>query len=162
MDTVTLTIDGQPVTVAGKTVLRGDRAASRPLLPPGHGIDSSCVCIVKIEKMPKLRTCARRLRRDGLAHAPTGGRRAAGVFEFLLINHRSTPGAKGGNARCRIFRTFGATEPDGSAASASTATASTDVVWPTLMLNPTGAFSALRALHARHRRRCEINIIDRG
>ena len=62
MDTVTLTIDGKPVTVEkGKTVLQA-AIESGIKIPyycyhPGLGIDGSCrVCIVKIEKMAKLQT----------------------------------------------------------------------------------------------------------
>ena len=62
MDTVTLTIDGQQVTVAkGKTVLQAaiEAGISVPYycFHPGLAVDGSCrVCIVKIEKMPKLQT----------------------------------------------------------------------------------------------------------
>ena len=66
MDTVSLTIDGRQVTVEkGKTVLQAaiDSGVSVPYYcyHPGLGIDGSCrVCIVKIEKMPKLQTsCSR-------------------------------------------------------------------------------------------------------
>src|SRR5205807_9038410 len=65
MDTVTVTIDGRPVTVEkGKTVLQAaiENGVQVPYYcyHPGIGIDGSCrVCIVKIEKMPKLQTsCA--------------------------------------------------------------------------------------------------------
>jgi predicted molibdopterin-dependent oxidoreductase YjgC len=60
MDTVTLTIDGRSVTVEkGKTVLQAaiEAGISVPYYcyHPGIGVDGSCrVCIVKIEKMPKL------------------------------------------------------------------------------------------------------------
>jgi len=62
MDTVTLTIDGRPVTVEkGKTLLQA--AIESGIKIPyycyhsGLGIDGSCrVCIVKIEKMAKLQT----------------------------------------------------------------------------------------------------------
>ena len=71
MDTVTLTIDGRPVTVPkGRTVLQA-AIESGIKIPyycyhPGLGIDGSCrVCIVKIEKMPKLQTSC----------STTGGRR---------------------------------------------------------------------------------------
>src|SRR5213076_3050523 len=62
MDSVTLTIDGRQVTVEkGKTVLQA-AIASGISVPyycyhPGISIDGSCrVCIVKVEKMPKLQT----------------------------------------------------------------------------------------------------------
>ena len=70
METVTLTIDGREVTVEkGKTVLQAaiENGISVPYYcyHPGIGIDGSCrVCIVKIEKMPKLQTsCSTRLHR---------------------------------------------------------------------------------------------------
>ena len=62
METVTLTIDGRPVTVAkGRTVLQAaiEAGISVPYYcyHPGISIDGSCrVCVVKIEKMPKLQT----------------------------------------------------------------------------------------------------------
>ena len=62
METVTLTIDGKPVTVEkGKTVLQAaiESGISVPYYcyHPGIGIDGSCrVCVVKVEKMPKLQT----------------------------------------------------------------------------------------------------------
>ena len=62
MDTVTLTIDGQQVTVEkGKTVLQAaiEHGFSVPYYcyHPGISIDGSCrVCLVKIEKMAKLQT----------------------------------------------------------------------------------------------------------
>ena len=62
METVSLTIDGRQVTVAkGKTVLQAaiEAGISVPYycFHPGLTVDGSCrVCIVKIEKMPKLQT----------------------------------------------------------------------------------------------------------
>jgi NADH-quinone oxidoreductase subunit G len=96
MDTVTLTIDGQSLTVAkGKTVLQAaiEAGISVPYYcyHPGLGIDGSCrVCIVKIEKMPKLQTSCSTTCIDGMVvttrDAETTQARA-GVFEFLLVNH---------------------------------------------------------------------------
>jgi NADH dehydrogenase/NADH:ubiquinone oxidoreductase subunit G len=72
MDTVTLTIDGREVTVEkGETVLQ---AAIRNGVDvpyycyhPGLGVDGSCrVCIVKIEKMPKLQTSCSTVCTDGM------------------------------------------------------------------------------------------------
>ena len=62
METVSLTIDGRDITVAkGKTVLEAalENGISIPFYcyHPGIGVEGSCrVCIVKIEKMPKLQT----------------------------------------------------------------------------------------------------------
>ncbi|MEO7191777.1 MAG: molybdopterin-dependent oxidoreductase [Vicinamibacterales bacterium] len=96
MDTVKLTIDGREITVEkGKTVLE---AAIRHGIPvpyycyhPGLGVDGSCrVCIVKIEKMPKLQTSCSTICTDGMAvvtdSADVQAARAS-VFEFLLANH---------------------------------------------------------------------------
>ena len=60
METVTLTIDGRSVTVEkGKTVLQASIEAGIKVpyycYHPALGVDGSCrVCLVKIEKMPKL------------------------------------------------------------------------------------------------------------
>ena len=62
METVNLTIDGKPLAVEkGKTVLQAaiEHGIKVPYYcyHPGLGIDGSCrVCLVKIEKMPKLQT----------------------------------------------------------------------------------------------------------
>jgi NADH-quinone oxidoreductase subunit G len=96
MDTVTLTIDGQQITVAkGKTVLQAaiEAGISVPYYcyHPGLAVDGSCrVCIVKIEKMPKLQTSCSTMCTDGMVistrDAETTQARA-GVLEFLLVNH---------------------------------------------------------------------------
>jgi NADH-quinone oxidoreductase subunit G len=96
METVTLTIDGRPVTVQkGRTVLQA-AIESGVKIPyycyhPGLGIDGSCrVCIVKIEKMPKLQTsCSTTVAEGMVVHtqSPDVVEARASVFEFLLINH---------------------------------------------------------------------------
>jgi NADH-quinone oxidoreductase subunit G len=96
MDTVTLTIDGRPVTVAkGKTVLQAaiESGISVPYYcyHPGLGIDGSCrVCVVKIEKMGKLQTSCSTTCTDGMVvqtRDPDVVEARAGVLEFLLVNH---------------------------------------------------------------------------
>jgi NADH-quinone oxidoreductase subunit G len=96
MDSVTLTIDGRQVVVEkGKTVLQAaiEHGITVPYYcyHPGIGIDGSCrVCIVKIEKMPKLQTSCSTVCTDGMVvHTRTEEVAAAraSVFEFLLINH---------------------------------------------------------------------------
>jgi NADH-quinone oxidoreductase subunit G len=96
METVTLTIDGRQVTVEkGKTVLQAaiESGVSVPYYcyHPGISIDGSCrVCIVKIEKMPKLQTSCSTVCADGMVvttRSPEVDVARAGVFEFLLINH---------------------------------------------------------------------------
>src|SRR6266567_5986997 len=96
METVTLTIDGRTITVEkGKTVLQAaiENGISVPYYcyHPGISIDGSCrVCIVKIEKMPKLQTsCSTPCAAGMVVHTRTEDVVAAraSVFEFLLINH---------------------------------------------------------------------------
>jgi NADH-quinone oxidoreductase subunit G len=96
MDAVTLTIDGRQVTVEkGKTVLQAavENGISVPYYcyHPGIGVDGSCrVCIVKVEKMPKLQTSCSTVCTDGMVvhtRTPEVVAARAGVFEFLLINH---------------------------------------------------------------------------
>jgi NADH-quinone oxidoreductase subunit G len=96
MDTVTLTIDGRAVTVPkGATILQAALDNGIPLpyycYHPGLGVDGSCrVCIVKVEKMPKLQTSCSTVCTDGMV-VDTSSREVvdarASVFEFLLINH---------------------------------------------------------------------------
>jgi NADH-quinone oxidoreductase subunit G len=96
METVTLTIDGRQVTVEkGKTVLQA-AIESGIKVPyycyhPGLGIDGSCrVCIVKIEKMPKLQTSCSTPVAEGMVvstQTPDVVEARASVFEFLLVNH---------------------------------------------------------------------------
>ncbi len=96
METVTLTIDGRQVTVEkGKTALQAaiEAGISVPYycFHPGLKVDGSCrVCIVKIEKMPKLQTSCSMVCTEGMVvstrDAETTAARA-GVLEFLLVNH---------------------------------------------------------------------------
>ena len=96
METVTLTIDGRAVTVEkGRTVLQA-AIESGVKIPyycyhPGLGIDGSCrVCIVRIEKMPKLQTSCSTPVAEGMVvdtQTPDVVEARASVFEFLLINH---------------------------------------------------------------------------
>ncbi|MBM3780233.1 MAG: 2Fe-2S iron-sulfur cluster binding domain-containing protein [Acidobacteria bacterium] len=96
VETVTLTIDGRQVSVPkGTTVLQAAIQAGIQVpyycYHPGLGVDASCrVCLVKIEKFPKLQTsCSTPVAEGMVVH--TNDREAvegrAGVFEFLLINH---------------------------------------------------------------------------
>ncbi|HUF24952.1 MAG TPA: molybdopterin-dependent oxidoreductase [Vicinamibacterales bacterium] len=96
MDSVTLTIDGKQVSVpAGTTVLQAAIQAGIQIpyycYHPGLGIDGSCrVCIVKIEKMPKLQTSCSTPCADGMVvttNSEDVEAARASVFEFLLINH---------------------------------------------------------------------------
>jgi len=96
MATVTLTIDGRTLTVEkGTTVLQAalENGIEIPYYcyHPALGVDGSCrVCIVKIEKMPKLQTSCSTVCTDGMVvdtRAPEVVEARAGVFEFLLLNH---------------------------------------------------------------------------
>jgi NADH-quinone oxidoreductase subunit G len=96
MNTVTLTIDGQQVTVEKGTTLLQAAIQSGHEVPyycyhPGLGIDGSCrVCLVKIEKMGKLQTACSTVCTEGmvaLTNTPEVVQARASVFEFLLINH---------------------------------------------------------------------------
>ena len=120
MENVTLTIDGRPISVAkGTTVLQAAIEAGIQVpyycYHPGLGIDASCrVCLVKIEKMPKLQTsCSTPVAEGMVVHTNDAesveGR--AGVFEFLLINHPlDCPVCdKAASARSRIFPIVSAT-----------------------------------------------------
>jgi NADH-quinone oxidoreductase subunit G len=96
MESVTLTIDGRPITVdKGRTVLQAaiEAGISVPYYcyHPGIGIDGSCrVCIVKIEKMPKLQTSCSTVATEGMVVSTRSEEVIAarsGVFELLLVNH---------------------------------------------------------------------------
>jgi NADH-quinone oxidoreductase subunit G len=179
MDTVTLTIDGQPITVQkGKTVLQAaiEHGISVPYYcyHPGIGIDGSCrVCIVKIEKMPKLQTACSTACTDGMVvstRTPDVVEARAGVFEFLLINHPlDCPVCdKGGECPLQDFSyTFG---PEQSRMEFARRVFDGDGVrgdigfGPTLMLNRQRCILCTRCV--RFMREidgdAQINIIDRG
>jgi NADH-quinone oxidoreductase subunit G len=179
MDTVTLTIDGRQVTVAkGKTVLQA-AIESGIQVPyycyhPGIGIDGSCrVCVVKIEKMPKLQTSCSTTCADGMVvstRTPDVVEARAGVFEFLLVNHPlDCPVCdKGGECPLQDFSyqfgpdssrmEFPRREFDGNGVKA-------DVDFgPTLMLNRNRCILCTRCV--RFMREvdgdAQINIVDRG
>jgi NADH-quinone oxidoreductase subunit G len=96
METVTLTIDGRSITVEkGKTVLQAavENGIDIPYYcyHPALGVDGSCrVCIVRIEKMPKLQTACSTACSNGMVvdtRSPEVVAARAAVFEFLLVNH---------------------------------------------------------------------------
>ncbi len=179
METVTLTIDGRQVTVEkGKTVLQAaiESGISVPYYcyHPGIGIDGSCrVCIVKIEKMPKLQTSCSTTCTDGMVvhtRTPDVVEARAGVFEFLLINHPlDCPVCdKGGECPLQDFAyQFG---PDSSRMEFPRRVFDGDGVkadvdfGPTLMLNRNRCILCTRCV--RFMREvdgdAQINIVDRG
>ena len=179
MDTVALTIDGRQVAVEkGKTVLQAaiEAGISVPYYcyHPGISVDGSCrVCIVKIEKMPKLQTSCSMVCTEGMVVStrdPEVVAARAGVFEFLLVNHPlDCPVCdKGGECPLQDFSyTFGPAESrmdfprrvfDGEGVKA-------DVDFgPTLMLNRNRCILCTRCV--RFMRDidgdAQINIVDRG
>jgi NADH-quinone oxidoreductase subunit G len=179
MDTVTLTIDGRQVTVEkGKTVLQAaiEAGISVPYYcyHPGLGIDGSCrVCVVKIEKMPKLQTSCSTTCTEGMVVStrdPETVQARAGVFEFLLVNHPlDCPVCdKGGECPLQDFSyTFGPAESrmdfprrvfDGEGVKA-------DVDFgPTLMLNRNRCILCTRCVRFMREidSDAQINIVDRG
>ena len=179
METVTLTIDGRQVTVEkGKTVLQAaiESGISVPYYcyHPGIGIDGSCrVCIVKIEKMPKLQTSCSTTCADGMVVSTRTQEvvdARAGVFEFLLVNHPlDCPVCdKGGECPLQDFSyqfgpdqsrmEFPRREFDGEGVKA-------DVDFgPTLMLNRNRCILCTRCVRFMRDidSDAQINIIDRG
>jgi NADH-quinone oxidoreductase subunit G len=96
METVTLKIDGRDLSVEkGRTILQAaiENGISIPYycFHPCLGVDGSCrVCVVRVEKMPKLQTacstmCAEGMVVDTRSDEVVNARQS--VFEFLLINH---------------------------------------------------------------------------
>ena len=179
MDTVTLTIDGRPITIAkGRTVLQAaiEAGISVPYYcyHPGLSVDGSCrVCIVKIDKMPKLQTSCSTLCADGMVvhtREPEVVEARAGVFEFLLVNHPlDCPVCdKGGECPLQDFSyTFGPAESrmdfprrvfDGEGVKA-------DVDFgPTLMLNRNRCILCTRCVRFMKEidGDAQIGIVDRG
>jgi NADH-quinone oxidoreductase subunit G len=179
METVTLTIDGRQVTVdKGKTVLQAaiESGISVPYYcyHPGIGVDGSCrVCIVKIEKMPKLQTSCSTTCTEGMVVSTRTQEvvdARAGVFEFLLINHPlDCPVCdKGGECPLQDFSgafgrdqsrmDFPRREFDGNGVKA-------DVDFgPTLMLNRNRCILCTRCVRFMRDidSDAQINIIDRG
>jgi NADH-quinone oxidoreductase subunit G len=179
MDAVTLTIDGKQVTVAkGTTVLQAaiEAGISVPYYcyHPGLAVDGSCrVCIVKIEKMPKLQTSCSTICTDGMVVStrdPETTQARAGVLEFLLVNHPlDCPVCdKGGECPLQDFSySFGPAESrmdfprrvfDGEGVKA-------DVDFgPTLMLNRNRCILCTRCVRFMREidSDAQIGIVDRG
>jgi NADH-quinone oxidoreductase subunit G len=178
-DTVTLTIDGRQLSVEkGKTVLQAalENGISVPYYcyHPGLGIDGSCrVCVVKVEKMPKLQTSCSTACTEGMVVStrdPEVVTARAGVFEFLLVNHPlDCPVCdKGGECPLQDFSyTFGPAQSrmdfprrvfDGEGVKG-------DVDFgPTLMLNRQRCILCTRCVRFMKEidSDAQINIVDRG
>jgi len=93
---VTLTINGQPVTVpAGTLLIEAAKQASIEVPSfcyyPGYTLQGACrMCVVSIEKMPKLQTACTTVVANGMVvntqnAEVVNGRKA--MLEFLLTNH---------------------------------------------------------------------------
>jgi NADH-quinone oxidoreductase subunit G len=179
METVSLTIDGRLVTVEkGKSVLQAAIESGFPVpyycFHPGLTVDGSCrVCIVKVEKMPKLQTSCSTMCADGMVVTtddPETREARAGVLEFLLVNHPlDCPVCdKGGECPLQDFAySFG---PAGSRMDFPRRTfdgegVKADVDFgPTLMLNRNRCILCTRCV--RFMREidgdAQINVVDRG
>jgi NADH-quinone oxidoreductase subunit G len=179
MEFVTLTIDGRQLSVAkGTSVLRAAIEAGIQVpyycYHPGLGIDASCrVCLVKIEKMPKLQTsCSTPVAEGMVVHTqdPEAVEGRKGVFEFLLINHPlDCPVCdKGGECPLQDYSyTFG---PAGSRMEFTRRTfdgegVSADVDFgPTLLLNRNRCILCTRCVRFMKEidGDAQIGVIDRG
>jgi NADH-quinone oxidoreductase subunit G len=179
METVTLTIDGKEITVEkGRTVLQAaiqhGIAVPYYCYHPGLGIDGSCrVCMVKIEKMPKLQTSCSTVCTDGMVvetQTPDVVEARASVLEFLLLNHPlDCPVCdKGGECPLQDFAySFG---PQQSRMRFARRTFDGDGVkadidfGPTLMLNRNRCILCTRCVRFMNEvdGDAQINIIERG
>ena len=180
METVTLTIDGRQVTVEkGKTVLQA-AIESGITVPyycyhPGLGIDGSCrVCIVKIEKMPKLQTSCSTPVADGMVVHHADARRRRGARQRVRVPADQPPARLPGVRQGRRVPAAGfllqlrARTRAGWSFRAACSTAKAcraDVDFgPTLMLNRNRCILCTRCV--RFMREvdgdAQINIIDRG
>jgi NADH-quinone oxidoreductase subunit G len=179
METVSLRIDGRDITVAkGKTILEAalENGISIPFYcyHPGIGVEGSCrVCIVKVEKMPKLQTSCSTVCTDGMVvetGSPEVVQARASVFEFLLINHPlDCPVCdKGGECPLQDYSyTFG---PAGSRMEFQRRTfdgdgVSADVDFgPTLMLNRNRCIMCTRCVRFMKEidQDAQIGVVDRG
>src|SRR5512136_1596967 len=95
-DLITLTIDGKPVSVPAGTLLIDAAKHAGIEIPsfcyyPGLSLQGACrMCLVAIEKMPKLQTACTTVVANGMVvHTDTpevaNGRKA--MLEFVLTNH---------------------------------------------------------------------------
>jgi NADH-quinone oxidoreductase subunit G len=95
-DSLNLTIDGVPVSVAKGTLVIEAAKQAGVLVPhycyhPGLPVAGVCrMCLVEIEKQPKLAiACATQAAEGMVVHTQSAAAKRArtGVLEFLLINH---------------------------------------------------------------------------
>ncbi len=95
-ETVTLTIDGQEVTVPGGTSLLRAAESLGTLVPhycyhPGLSAPAQCrICLVEVEGAPKLQPACVTMARDGQVvrtDSSEAVKMRKGVLEFYLVNH---------------------------------------------------------------------------
>src|SRR3989449_6678912 len=103
-------IDGREIDVpAGTTVIQAGLMAGIEIphfcWHPDLPVDGNCrMCLVEIEKMPKLQIACNTVVSDGMVvHTTSEKTRTAqrAVLEFLLINHRSEERRVGKECRSR-------------------------------------------------------------
>jgi NADH-quinone oxidoreductase subunit G len=96
METVNITVDGQALAVAkGTTILQAAIEAGIRVpfycYHPALEVNGSCrVCIVRVERMPKLQTACSTVCTEGMVvdtRSDEVVKARQSVFEFLLINH---------------------------------------------------------------------------
>ena len=120
MENVTLTIDGRQFSVPkGTTVLKAAIEAGIQVpyycYHPGLGIDASCrVCLVKIEKMPKLQTsCSTPVAEGMVVHTqdakPSTAAKACSSSSSSITRSIVRCATRAASARCRTSRTTSAT-----------------------------------------------------
>jgi len=92
----TITIDGRQIEVEGRPTIMQVALANGILIPqfcwhPRLSIAGNCrICLVEVEKMPKLAIACQTTVADGMAVKTTSGKvinARQAVMEFLLINH---------------------------------------------------------------------------
>jgi NADH-quinone oxidoreductase subunit G len=179
METVSLKIDGRDITVArGKTILEAalENGISIPFYcyHPGIGVEGSCrVCIVKVEKMPKLQTSCSTLCAEGMVvetSSPEVVQARASVFEFLLINHPLDCPVCDKGGECPLQDYSYAFGPAGSRMEFPRRTFDGDGVradvdfGPTLMLNRNRCIMCTRCVRFMKEidNDAQIGVVDRG
>ena len=110
MPDVNITVDGKKVTAPAGTLLIEACKTSGVEVPafcyPGLSLQGACrMCMVKIEKMPKLQTACTTVISEGM-NVTTGGEEVEqarkSMVEMLLGNHSTAPFAMlAASANCR-------------------------------------------------------------
>jgi len=179
METVSLKIDGRDITVAKGTTILEAALGNGISIPfycyhPGIGVEGSCrVCIVKVEKMPKLQTSCSTICTDGMVvetNSPEVVQARASVFEFLLINHPLDCPVCDKGGECPLQDYSYAFGPAGSRMEFARRTFDGDGVradvdfGPTLMLNRNRCIMCTRCVRFMKEidGDAQIGVVDRG